>query len=116
MSGGIAYIWDPDKTFRSRCNLDMVELEPVVSHAEQVEAKQLATWHSLVRGGQRETDETILRRLIEDHYRYTGSFRSRDLLNDWQQARGAFVKIMPIEYRRALGEIWRATHPEQIAA
>ncbi|TAL79559.1 MAG: glutamate synthase subunit alpha [Burkholderiaceae bacterium] len=116
MSGGVAYIWDPNKTFRSRCNLDMVELEPVVSHAEQVEDKQLATWHSLVRGGQRETDETILRRLIEDHYRYTGSFRSRDLLNDWQQARAAFVKIMPTEYRRALGELWRATHPEQIAA
>ncbi|WP_414650935.1 glutamate synthase-related protein [Eoetvoesiella sp.] len=116
MSGGVAYVWDPRKVFRSRCNLSMVEVEPLLSHAEQIEANQLETWHSQKRGGPRETDETILRRLVEDHYRYTGSFRSRDLLSDWAQARSAFVKVMPIEYRRALGELWRSTNSEQIAA
>ncbi|MCI2808309.1 glutamate synthase-related protein [Eoetvoesiella caeni] len=114
MSGGVAYVWDPHKVFRDRCNLAMVELEPVLSHAEQIEANQMQTWHS--QGGERATDDTILRRLVEDHYRYTGSFRSRDLLNDWPLARSAFVKVMPIEYRRALGELWRATNPETLAA
>jgi len=116
MSGGVAYVWDPHKVFRSRCNTSMVDLEPVLSHAEQVEANTMETWHSLARGGERETDESILRRLIEDHYRYTGSFRSRDLLNDWEQARKAFIKVMPIEYRRAITEMWRATNPHQLAA
>ncbi|CAM5485887.1 glutamate synthase-related protein [Eoetvoesiella caeni] len=114
MSGGVAYVWDPHKVFRNRCNLAMVELEPVLSHAEQIEANQMQTWHS--QGGERATDDTILRRLVEDHYRYTGSFRSRDLLNDWPLARSAFIKVMPIEYRRALGELWRATNPETLAA
>jgi glutamate synthase (NADPH/NADH) large chain len=94
----------------------MVELERVLSHAEQTELGQTDTWHSAVRGGERETDETILRRLIENHYRHTGSFRSRDVLDDWEQSRQAFVKVMPTEYRRALGELWRAVDSQQIAA
>ena len=116
MSGGVAYVWDPDNTFRRRCNLAMVELERLMSHEEQSELDQPETWHSAVRGGERETDETILRRLVEDHYRYTGSFRSRDVLDDWARARMSFVKVMPTEYRRALGELWRAVNPQQIAA
>ncbi len=116
MSGGVAYVWDPQNTFRHRCNLSMVELERVVPHAEQAELGHTETWHSAVRGGERETDEAILRRLIENHYRYTGSFRSRDVLDDWERARQAFVKVMPVEYRRALSELWRAADPQQIAA
>jgi glutamate synthase (NADPH/NADH) large chain len=87
-----------------------------VSHAEQTEAGQIEIWHSPARGSERETDDTILRRLIENHYRYTGSFLSRDLLADWPRARSAFVKVMPKEYRRALKELWAAANPEQIAA
>ena len=48
--------------------------------------------------------------------RYTGSFRARDILGDWEASRGKFVKIMPTEYRRALGEMWRAANPQQLAA
>jgi glutamate synthase (NADPH/NADH) large chain len=116
MSGGVAYVWDPHETFRRNCNLSMVELERVMSHQEQLEQGQVEGWHSAVRGGERETDETILRRLIEDHYRYTGSFRARDILDDWNRNRLAFLKVMPTEYRRALGELWRASNPQQIAA
>src|SRR5690606_33168292 len=68
MSGGVAYVWDPDNTFRQRCNLAMVELDRLVSHDEQTEQAEIETWHSAVRDGERETDETILRRLIENHY------------------------------------------------
>ncbi len=116
MSGGVAYVWDPDRSFKERCNLSMVELEAVAPHAEQQAMGNIEIWHSAQRGGERETDETILRRLVEDHFRYTGSFRAREILGDWEAARGKFVKVMPTEYRRALGELWRAANPQQMAA
>ena len=116
MSGGVAYVWDPDGHFRRRCNLTMVELETVVPHAEQMERNERHCWHSAGPGAERETDESILRRLIENHFRYTGSFRARDMLDHWDRSRSQFVKVMPVEYRRALGELWHAANPEQIAA
>ncbi|CAM3606791.1 glutamate synthase-related protein [Bordetella sputigena] len=116
MSGGVAYVWDPDGSFRSRCNLSMVELESVLPHAEQQSLNNIDVWHSAQRGGERETDEAILRRLIEDHFRYTGSFQARDILGNWETARGKFVKVMPTDYRRALGEMWRAANPQKMAA
>ncbi len=116
MSGGVAYVWDEDGSFRERCNLAMVSLEPILTDAEQRERGDAAEWHSLARGGERQTDEALLRRLIEDHYRYTGSFRARDMLDDWANSRRSFVKVMPTDYRRALGELWRAAHPQALAA
>ncbi|MGN6581460.1 MAG: glutamate synthase-related protein [Bordetella sp.] len=116
MSGGVAYVWDPDRTFRQRCNLSMVELESVLPHAEQSSASAQGTWHSAQRGGEPQADEILLRRLIEDHFRYTGSFRAREILGDWDTARGKFVKVMPIEYKRALAELWQAANPEQMVA
>ncbi|MFY3548607.1 glutamate synthase-related protein [Achromobacter insolitus] len=116
MSGGVAYVWDPERTLKQRANLSMVELESIVPHAEQVAQNNIDVWHSAQRGGERETDEAILRRLVEDHFRYTGSFRAREILGDWEASRGKFVKIMPTDYRRALGEMWRAANPQQLAA
>ena len=116
MSGGVAYVWDPDRTLKHRVNLSMVELEAVAPHAEQQSQNNIDIWHSAQRGGERETDETILRRLVEDHFRYTGSYRAREILGDWEASRGKFVKIMPTDYRRALGEMWRAANPQQLAA
>ena len=116
MSGGVAYVWDPEGEFSTRCNLSMVDFEPVLSQLEQEQANQPEIWHAVQRGGERETDEVILRRLIEDHYRYTGSFRARDLLGDWPRARQQFVKVMPKEYRRALAELWTAPQTTQKVA
>ncbi|OZI77162.1 glutamate synthase-related protein [Bordetella genomosp. 12] len=116
MSGGVAYVWDPDGSFKHRCNLSMVELEAVTPHTEQQALGNIEIWHSAQRGGERETDETILRRLVEDHFRYTGSYRAREILGDWESSRSKFVKVMPTEYRRALGEMWRAANPQQMAA
>jgi len=87
-----------------------------VPHAEQQSLNNIDIWHSAQRGGERETDESILRRLVEDHFRYTGSYRAREILGDWEASRGKFVKIMPTDYRRALGEMWRAANPQQLAA
>ena len=83
----------------------MVTLEPVLSSVEQQEKIDRAIWHSVLRGGKSEADETILKGLIQRHFDYTGSQRARQLLDDWNSSRGKFVKVFPLEYKRALGEL-----------
>jgi glutamate synthase (NADPH) large chain len=99
MSGGIAYVYDEDGQFASRCNTAMVSLENVLSETEQMATVDKAIWNK----GQ--TDEAQLKKLLEDHNRWTGSKRARELLDDWSTARAKFVKVFPIEYKRALGEM-----------
>ena len=100
MSGGVAYVYDEDGQFASRCNTSMVSLDKVLTAKEQEAQIDKAVWH---RG---QTDEAQLRKLLEDHNRWTGSKRARELLDQWDSARTKFVKVFPTEYRRALGEIY----------
>jgi glutamate synthase domain-containing protein 2/glutamate synthase domain-containing protein 1/glutamate synthase domain-containing protein 3 len=102
MSGGVAYVYDEDGQFASRCNTSMVALEKVLPAYEQEAAVDRAIWH---RG---QTDEVLLRKLIEDHHKWTGSLRARDILDHWADSRAKFVKVFPHEYKRALGEIHAA--------
>ncbi|MEG2964011.1 MAG: glutamate synthase-related protein, partial [Janthinobacterium sp.] len=99
MSGGIAYVYDPAGDFASKCNTAMVSLDKVVSAAEQHVDRD--AWHTQHRDGVPEADEVILKRLIERHFKHTGSTRARVLLDDWAAARGKFVKVFPNEYKRA---------------
>lgn len=80
MSGGIAYVLDEHQLFDTLCNLDMVDLETV--------------W--------KEEDQKVLRELIEQHYKWTSSRRAELILNKWPEMVGRFVKVMPIDYRKAL--------------
>jgi glutamate synthase (NADPH/NADH) large chain len=105
MSGGVAYVYDPDGLFERKCNLAMVGLEPLLSAVEQEVRIPRELWHAGARGAAAETDEAIVRRLVEAHFRYTGSFRAKEILHDWPAARARFVKVMPSEYRRALSEL-----------
>ena len=105
MSGGIAYVYDADGDFEKKCNLAMVALEPVLSSAEQESKIDRGIWHSVLRGGKGETDEAILKKMIERHVGYTGSQRARAVLDDWNTSRSKFVKVFPLEYKRALGEL-----------
>jgi glutamate synthase (NADPH) large chain len=98
MSGGIAYVYDDEGQFAKRCNTAMVSLEKLLTKEEQQATSLPAGWHN----GQ--TDEAQLRRLVEDHHRWTGSLRAREILDHWTEARSRFVKVLPHEYRRALGE------------
>jgi glutamate synthase (NADPH/NADH) large chain len=84
MSGGLAYVLDLEGEFVRRCNGAMVDLEPVLPDSE---------------------DDATLRRLIENHVRYTGSKRGKEVLEQWASTRGRFVKVFPKEYRRALAEL-----------
>jgi glutamate synthase (NADPH) large chain len=113
MSGGIAYVLDEDGTFTKRCNLSMVDLEPV----EEEEDLMRRLHHH---GGDLETkgridimanmsgpDEERLMQLITNHHTYTGSTRAKEILDNWTSYRTKFVKVMPVEYRRALQEMDR---------
>jgi glutamate synthase (NADPH/NADH) large chain len=99
MSGGIAYVYDEDGEFAKRCNTAMVSMEKVLPAAEQQAVSDPSSWHH------EQTDEALLRKLLEDHNRWTGSKRARELLDNWVQSRGKFVKVFPNEYKRALGEM-----------
>ncbi|TWC68125.1 glutamate synthase-related protein [Herbaspirillum sp. SJZ099] len=118
MSGGIAYVYDPDGDFAGKCNTAMVTLEKVLSDTEQEASLDRSVWHSLERGGVRQTDEAILRGLIERHFKYTGSTRARYLLDNWAASRTKFVKVFPTEYKRALAELAVAAEAkkEKVAA
>jgi glutamate synthase domain-containing protein 3 len=83
MSGGIAYVYDTSELFDNRCNLDMVDLETV--------------WH--------EDDRQELKQLISSHYQYTKSERAKMILEDWEVHFPLFVKVMPIDYKKALERI-----------
>ena len=88
MSGGVAYVYDPQDQFLPKCNLGMVELERVTDPKDVAE----------------------LRELIEQHQHSTGSTVAAKLLDDWDAALPAFHKVMPSDYKRALAEIEEEKH------
>ncbi|MEM8865520.1 MAG: glutamate synthase-related protein, partial [Planctomycetota bacterium] len=83
MSGGIAYIWDPQDELLANCNLGMVALEKVVEDEDIAE----------------------LRQLIEKHHGYTESSVAADVLARWDECLPQFVKVMPTDYKRVLQEM-----------
>jgi glutamate synthase (NADPH/NADH) large chain/glutamate synthase (ferredoxin) len=99
MSGGVAYVYDEDGQFDKKCNTAMVSMEKVLTAVQQEDTLPRAIWH------RDQTDEAQLKKLLEDHHRWTGSKRARDLLDNWATARSKFVKVFPNEYKRALGEL-----------
>ncbi|MBI2890860.1 MAG: glutamate synthase large subunit [Nitrospirae bacterium] len=80
MSGGVAYVMDTDRTFKTRCNLGMVELQKLTGPDDQAE----------------------LRRVVQRHVQFTGSAVGRKLLDQWERAIKRFVKVMPVEYKKIL--------------
>ncbi len=79
MSGGVAYVYDPDRVFDKRFNPDMVDVEPLGPD-----------------------DRSRLGELVEDHETRTGSVLAGRLLASWQRSVHEFVKVMPRDYRRVL--------------
>ena len=81
MSGGVAYIWNKKGNFEEKLNSEMVEIEQLTSE-----------------------DENIIRMYIENHLRYTESLLAKEILNDWKNSIVHFIKIMPVDFKRALLE------------
>jgi glutamate synthase (NADPH/NADH) large chain len=114
MSGGIAYVLDEDGTFASRCNMAMVELEPVIAE-EDINAREYGHANDLgshgrvdVLGDMSRYDAARLHLLISRHARFAGSRRAAEILEKWDEYLPKFRKVMPVEYRRALAEMARA--------
>ena len=113
MSGGIAYVLDENESFEQRCNMAMVDLEPVTSEEEAISRDHHQTGdlqsHGLVDVMRDMTsfDAERLYQLIDRHAHYTGSVRAREILDHWEAYLPKFVKVMPVEYRRALQEMAR---------
>jgi glutamate synthase (ferredoxin) len=80
MSGGIAYVFDENESFKKNCNLSDLNLEPVTESEDQ---KQLHL-------------------LITNHYNYTQSRHAQRILENWETSLSKFVKVLPEEYRLAL--------------
>jgi glutamate synthase (NADPH/NADH) large chain len=80
MSGGIAYVFDPEDKLLVNCNLEMVELEPVASAEDQNELKGM----------------------IENHLKFTGSAVAKRILASWTETLTQFRKVMPVDYKKAL--------------
>jgi glutamate synthase (NADPH) large chain len=108
MSGGIAYVLDINGEFSRYCNTAMVALEPLLSESEQEVKLDRALWHGAT------ADEVIVKRLVENHARHTGSAQAKRILERWEEYRARFVKVFPHEYRRALGEL-AAKHQRRVA-
>jgi glutamate synthase domain-containing protein 2/glutamate synthase domain-containing protein 3 len=92
MSGGIAYVYDRDRAFESRCNLELVDLEPL-----------------------NDADDLEIRALISEHAQRTGSLVARNVLASWERARERFVKVIPRDYKRVLAERDAEDEPEEQA-
>jgi len=85
MSGGIAYVYDETGSFDNQCNLDSLDLEQV----------------------KLEADRTHLKELLENHVRYTGSPKAQQIIENWDLSIPRFIKVFPMEYKRALGKLSR---------
>jgi glutamate synthase (NADPH/NADH) large chain len=111
MSGGVAYVLDEAGDFRQRCNMAMVDLEPVAEEDDLLERLHHhggdLEWSGRVdvSGDMTRHDDERLHQLLAKHVHYTDSGRAKTILDNWDDYRPKFVKVMPIEYRRALQEM-----------
>ncbi|MEO1259077.1 MAG: glutamate synthase large subunit [Bacteroidota bacterium] len=81
MSGGMAFIYDPENNFERNCNQQMIDLDDM-----------------------EEEDYRLVRKMVRDHFRYTGSDLALSILNDWKNQQQYFIKVMPKDYKRVLAE------------
>ncbi|ESR24251.1 Glutamate synthase [NADPH] large chain [Lutibaculum baratangense AMV1] len=122
MSGGVAYVLDEEGDFKARCNLAMVDLEPVAEEDDLLERLHHhggdIEWHGRVdvSADMTKHDDERLHTLISNHLHYTGSERARHILENWEEYRPKFVKVMPVEYRRALREMEEKNRLAAVAA
>jgi glutamate synthase (NADPH/NADH) large chain len=110
MSGGVAYVYDPDGTFHDCCNLAQVDLSaidraPSVDEGTGRPQQRASNVDDFGMGDMLRHDAERLRILVERHKLHTGSARAAALLDDWDTALGKFVKVMPRDYERALRQL-----------
>ena len=85
ISGGVAYVLDENQLFDTKCNLEMVDLEPIVD----------------------EKEKAFLNNIIKKHVHYTESTYAERILKDWAEMLPKFVKVLPVDYKKALERMKR---------
>jgi glutamate synthase (NADPH/NADH) large chain len=114
MSGGVAYVYDPDATFSDLCNASMVDVLPVSPERDEDDGAESFGGRPQQRpqhvddfgmGDMLRHDAERLRILVERHKLHTGSQRAAELLDDWDSALAKFVKVMPRDYAAALKQL-----------
>ena len=121
MSGGIAYVLDEAGDFSQRCNLSMVELQPIPveerAHERFDHQGGDLENHGLVDILRNMTgdDERRLKILVAKHARYTGSEKARRILDHWAEFAPRFVKVMPVDYRLALEKMQQAQRQAEVS-
>jgi len=83
MTGGTAYVFDSEADFKAKVNGDMVELDYLT----------------------KTEDEAVVKEMIEEHLKYTGSDRAAEILNNWVNYREKFIRVMPRDYQRMINAI-----------
>jgi glutamate synthase (NADPH/NADH) large chain len=100
MSGGVAYVYDADGTFEQKLNRQMVQIEDLAdADCEECDEDGIADHLRF--------DVARLRLMVRRHFEYTGSARAKHILDHWSECLPKFRKVMPADYRRALGELRR---------
>ncbi len=107
MSGGIAYVLDLEERFTQYCNTTQVELESIVAggDSEYPDDIEAAAGGMLIHHQADQDDHLILHQLIQRHHHYTGSEKAQEILDNWTYYVAKFVKVLPIEYSKALQEM-----------
>ncbi|MEQ1641338.1 MAG: glutamate synthase subunit alpha, partial [Novosphingobium sp.] len=110
MSGGIAYVYDPDGQFAKLCNPAQVDLLPISAARDEDDgagrpAQRPSSVYDTGMGDMLRHDGERLKVLLERHHLHTGSKRARALLDDWSVTLGKFVKVMPRDYAGALKQL-----------
>ncbi|MDO3644047.1 glutamate synthase large subunit [Mucilaginibacter sp. L3T2-6] len=82
MSGGIAWVYNPNNTFAENCNTEMVDLDPLSQQ-----------------------DEEQIKALLHKHVHLTGSKVAKDLLSNWAVASEQFIKVYPREYKKVIEKL-----------
>ncbi len=80
MSGGVAYVYDPDQTFADKCNREMVDLYRIGESG----------------------DDHQLKEMIQQHFAYTDSLKAAEILEDWENQQHHFIKVYPTEYHQMI--------------
>ncbi len=87
MSGGVAYVYNADKSFDEKCNKQLVSLEEVLYDEDLKELKEM----------------------IENHYKYTNSVKAKKIIDDFDKEAKNFVKVIPFDYKKVIEEIKKCT-------
>ncbi len=102
MSGGIAYIYDADEQFERLCNTAIVDLERIKPNGTKLENGKTL---SALKADMTQYDEQRLKLIVSRHLHYTNSNVAKRILGNWDKHLAKFIKVMPVDYRRALIEM-----------